>query len=68
MGQRHMDDGAAKTWRERMGMSQGTGVNGDAGMDNMAHVNKGWSESTQDEGVVETWGEAQRWQARQGHT
>ena len=24
-----------------MGMSQGTGVNGDAGMDNIAHVNKG---------------------------
>ena len=50
-----------------MGMSQGTGMNGDAGMDNMAHVNKGRSESTRDEGAVETRGEAQWWQARQGH-
>ena len=67
MGQRCTDDSAAKTRRERMGMSQGVGVNGDTGMDNMVHVNKGQSESTQDEGVVETQGEAQWWQARQGH-
>ena len=46
MGQRHMDDGMAKTRRECMGMNQGAGVNGDAGMDNMMHVNKGRSEST----------------------
>ena len=39
-------DGVAKTWQKRMGMNQGAGVNGDAGMDNMTHVNKGWSEST----------------------
>ena len=51
-----------------MGMSQGVGVNGDAGMDNMAHMNKGWSESTWDKGVVKTRGEAQQWQVRQGHT
>ena len=41
MGQRRTDNGVAKTWRECMGMSQGTGMNGDAGMDNIAHVNKG---------------------------
>ena len=51
-----------------MGMSQGTGVNGDTGMDNMAHMNKGRSESTRDEGAVETRGEAQWWQVRQGCT
>ena len=63
-----MDDSTAKTWRECMGMSQGVGVNGDAGMDNMVHMNKGWSESTRDKGAVKTWGEVQQWQARQGRT
>ena len=51
-----------------MGMSQGTGVNRDTGMDNMAHVNKGQSKSTWDEGVVKMQGEAQQWQVRQGCT
>ena len=68
MGKRRTDDGTAKTRRECMGVNQGAGVNRDAGMDNMVHVNKGRSKSTRGEGAAETRGEVQPWQARQGHT